>query len=238
MYARSARIYDLLYTGTRIKDYAAEADVLHAIIQRVHPGARTLLDVACGTGAHLAFLRERYEVAGADVSPEMLAVAREQLGDDVPLEVADMRTLHLGRRFDAVTCLFSSIAYVLDADGLRQTMRRLVDHMNVGGVLIVEGWVRPDVWMDGHRPPAEYADDGTLGVARLTHSRRENRITTLEMHHLVRDQSGIEHFVEHHVMAMFPPAEYVAAAESAGLGVEVEADYMPGRDRIIAVRRA
>src|SRR5438132_6970452 len=168
MYARSARIYDLLYTGTRIKDYAAEADVLHAIIQRVHPDARTLLDVACGTGAHLAFLRERYEVAG----------------------------------------------------------------------LIVDGWVRPDAWMHGHRPPAEYADDGTLGVVRLTHSRREDRITTLEMHHLVRDQSGIEHFVEHHVMAMTPAAEYVAAAESAGLGVEVEADYMPGRDRIIAVRRA
>ena len=238
MYARSARIYDLLYTGTRIKDYATEADVLHALIQRVHPGARTLLDVACGTGAHLAFLRERYEVAGADVSPEMLAVAREQLGDDVPLEVADMRTLHLGRRFDAVTCLFSGIGYVLDADGLRQTMRRSADHVNVGGVLIVDGWVRPDAWMDGHRPPPEYADDGTLGVVRLTHSRPEDRITTLEMHHLVRDQSGVEHFVEHHVMAMTPTAEYVAAAEAAGLGVEVEADYMPGRDRIIAVRRA
>ena len=39
-------------------------------------------------------------------------------------------------------------------------------------------------------------------------------------------------------MAMTPTAEYVAAAESAGLGVEVEDDYMPGRDRIIAVRRA
>src|SRR5205807_4804336 len=61
---------------------------------------------------------------------------------------------------------------------------------------------------------------------------------TLEMHHLVRDQSGVEHFVEHDVMAMTPTAEYVAAAESAGLGVEVEDDYMPGRDRIIAVRRA
>ncbi|TMF13297.1 MAG: class I SAM-dependent methyltransferase, partial [Chloroflexi bacterium] len=134
MYARSARIYDLLYTGTRIKDYATEADVLHALIQRVHPGARTLLDVACGTGAHLACLRERYDVAGTDVSPEMLAVARERLGDDVPLEVADMRTLHLGRRFDAVTCLFSSIGYVLDSDGLRQTMRRFADHLNVGGV--------------------------------------------------------------------------------------------------------
>src|SRR5207253_5571755 len=83
----------------------------------------------------------------------------------------------------------------------------------------VDGWVRPDAWMDGHRPPAEYADDGTLGVVRLTHSRREDRITTLEMHHLVRDQSGIDHFVEHHVMAMTPTAEYVAAAESAGLGV-------------------
>jgi hypothetical protein len=33
MYGKVARIYDLLYTGTGIKDYPAESEALHAIIQ-------------------------------------------------------------------------------------------------------------------------------------------------------------------------------------------------------------
>ncbi|HAC47334.1 MAG TPA: SAM-dependent methyltransferase, partial [Chloroflexi bacterium] len=51
MYDKSARIYDLLYVGSGIKDYPAEAAELHRIIQEACPTAKTLLDVACGTGA-------------------------------------------------------------------------------------------------------------------------------------------------------------------------------------------
>src|SRR5215470_16091326 len=108
------RIYDLLYTGTGIKDYPAESEELHGLIQEASPGASTLLDVACGTGAHLEVLRRWYAVEGADISTEMLEVARTRL-KDVPLHVADMRTLDLGKTFDAVTCLFSAIGHVTDA---------------------------------------------------------------------------------------------------------------------------
>src|SRR5258707_3056830 len=78
-YEKSARIYDLLYVGTGIKDYRAEVAELNRLIEESCPTARTLLDVACGTGAHLAELRRRYEVEGADLSPAMLRVAREPL---------------------------------------------------------------------------------------------------------------------------------------------------------------
>jgi hypothetical protein len=49
VYDKSARIYDLLYTGIGIKDYAAEAEELRRIIMGACPAAHTLLDVACGT---------------------------------------------------------------------------------------------------------------------------------------------------------------------------------------------
>ncbi|MBA2616521.1 MAG: class I SAM-dependent methyltransferase, partial [Actinobacteria bacterium] len=51
MYSRSARVYDALYST--FKDFVAEAERVHELIQSRKPGARTLLDVACGTGAHL-----------------------------------------------------------------------------------------------------------------------------------------------------------------------------------------
>src|SRR5205085_1701615 len=79
---------------------AREAELVHEAVQARKPGASTLLDVACGTGAHLAEFRRWYRCEGVDLEPKLLAVARERL-PDVPLGEAEMRDLDLGRRFDA-----------------------------------------------------------------------------------------------------------------------------------------
>ena len=234
MYSKVARIYDLLYTGTGIKDYPAESEALHAIIQEASPGARTLLDVACGTGAHLECLARWYEVEGVDLSPEMLEVARARLRD-VPLHVADMRSLDMGRRFDAVTCLFSAIGYVTDPSAMRSTIQRLADHVAPGGVLIVDGWVRPEDWRDGFRAEPEIAFDDSTTVVRLSASRREGSITELDLHHLVGEAAGVEYFKEQHRLALVPTADYVAAFESAGLIARV-VPYMPSRDRVVGTK--
>jgi SAM-dependent methyltransferase len=237
VYEKSARIYDLLYVGIGLKDYQAETAELDRLIKEACPTARTLLDVACGTGAHLAELSRRYEVEGADLSPAMLAVARERL-PGVPLHQADMRTLDLGRRFDAVICLFSSIGYVTDPSAMRSTVARLAAHVAPGGVLILDGWVRPDEWRESFRPEPDIAHDEGMLVVRLAHARREGNVTAMDMHHLVQTAEGIEYFVERHRLALTPTADYVSAVESAGLAARVIPDYMPGRDRIVGVRAA
>ena len=237
VYDKSARIYDLLYTGTGIKDYAAEAAELHRIIDEACPSAQTLLDVACGTGAHLAHLREWYAVEGVDSSPAMLAVAAGRL-PGVPLHVADMRTLDLGRQFDAVTCLFSSIGYITDPSELRSTIARLASHVGPGGVLILDGWVRPDEWSDDFRNDPDIATDGQMTIVRVASHRRAGRITELDMHHLVHTEGGVEYFVETHRLALIPTDEYVAAVQRAGLSARVVPDYMPARDRIVGTKHA
>src|SRR4051812_24592288 len=108
MFSRSARIYDAIYAS--IRDYPLEAAVLDRLIRERRPGARTLLDVACGTGAHLEHLTA-YEAEGLDVDPQMLAIARERL-PNVSLHEGDMTDFDLGKRFEAVVCMFSSIGYV------------------------------------------------------------------------------------------------------------------------------
>lgn len=237
MYGQVARIYDLLYTGTGIKDYPAEAEALHALIQESSPRARTLLDVACGTGAHLEIMRRWYTVEGVDISPEMLEVATSRL-PGVPLEVADMRTLDLGRQFDVVMCLFSAIGYLTKPAEMQTAIRRMADHVAPGGVLIVDGWVRPEVWNDDHQGGPDVASDDSTTVVRLALSRRMGSITELDLHHLVRDVSGIEYFVEHHRLALVPTADYVTAFEAAGLEARVVPDYMPSRDRVVGKKPA
>lgn len=235
MYDKSAEIYDLLYTGSGIKDYVAEAAELRRIIDEACPAARTLLDVACGTGAHLAELRKRYAVEGVDLSPAMLAVAQRRL-TGIALHVADMRTLDLGTTFDAVICLFSSIGYVTDPSEMRSTVARLAAHLAPGGVLILDGWVRPDDWRNDARPQPDIASDDGVMVVRLSFSRRDGQITDLDMHHLVRTTSGIEYFSERHRLALTPTADYVSAVTGAGLIARVIPDFMPARDRIVGSR--
>jgi len=235
VYGKSARIYDLLYVGSGIKDYPAESAELDRIIREANPTARTLLDVACGTGAHLVELRRWYSVQGVDLSPAMLAVARGRL-PGVPLAEADMRTLDLGQSFDVVTCLFSSIGYITDPSEMRSAIAHIAAHVAPGGVLILDGWVRPDHWREGIRPEPDIAQDDEVLVVRLSVSRRAGNITELDMHHLVQTSGGIEYFVESHRLALTKTEDYVAAVEGAGLAARIIPDYMPGRDRIVGTR--
>jgi hypothetical protein len=103
-------------------------------------------------------------------------------------------------------------------------------------VLVIDGWVRPDAWMDGYEPPIEHVTEGDVDVFRLDHSSREGNATTIEMHHLIRSARGILHFAESHRLWLVPTSDLTAAIESTGLRAEVLPDSMPGRDRVLGVR--
>jgi SAM-dependent methyltransferase len=147
-----------------------------------------------------------------------------------------MRTLDLARTFDVVICLFSSIGYMTDPIEMRSAVGRLAAHVAPGGVLILDGWVRPDDWREGARPEPDIAQDDETLVVRLSFSRREWNITNLDMHHLVQTAEGIDYFVENHRLALTPTEDYVSAMEGAGLVARVIPNYMPARDRIVGVR--
>ncbi len=147
MFRGTAHVYDLIYEAIG-KDYGAESSQIRSLIEQRKPEARTLLDVACGTGGHLRHLQETYEVTGVDLDPEMLEQARELL-PDARLVEGDIRDLDLGETFDAVVCLFSSIGYLEDTDELDVAVGSMADHLNAGGVLVIDGWVRPDEWING-----------------------------------------------------------------------------------------
>jgi SAM-dependent methyltransferase len=236
-YERSARVYDLLYSGAGIMDFAADAAAVHDLVQQSNPAARTLLDVGCGTGLHLAHLSKWYEISGIDRSLSMLDLARARLGDHVVLSPADMRDFDLRNQFDVVTCLFSSIGYLTTDSDLGRAFQRFAAHLSAGGVLVVDGWVRPDAWRDGYAPAPDHADDGTTTVVRLVRSKRDGRMTTLEQHYLVRDHTGIDHFFEQHALLLTPTEQYVSAAEGAGLSIRAIVNSTADRDRIVAVKR-
>lgn len=224
-------MYDILYAR---KDYRGEARRLHALIQRYKrsPG-NTLLDVACGTGGHIAFLREHYAVQGLDLDPRLLAIARRK-HPDLIFHRGDMTRFDLGRRFDAITCLFSAIGYASTMPRLHRAVRAMVHHLRPGGVLIIEPWLTPHRFEAG-RMDGQFVDHPDLKVVRFNVTRLGRGHSVLNFHYMVARRGRIEHFTERHRLGLFTFKQYEAALRGAGLQVILDRKGLMGRGLFIGV---
>lgn len=233
MYDRSAGLYDLVYS---FKDYEGEADRVDELIREARPEARTLLDVACGTGNHLVHLAARYEVEGLDLEPALLEVARRKL-PDTSFHLGDMTSFDLGRSFDAITCLFSAIGHAGTEDKLRAAIRCMSDHLGPGGVLIVEPWLQPDAFIPGYLTMT-IVDEPDLKLVRMERSHAEGQISVLDFHYLINRPEGITQFTEQHRPAMFTRRQQERAFEDAGLSVEYHERGLMGRGLFVGVKQS
>lgn len=112
------------------------AHYLH-LLRRYHPMARSLLEIGCGTGAHLAPLVEHYAVTGLDLSRTMLRYARRRL-PGVKFHRQNMAGFKLDASFDAVICPFDSINHLLKFADWVRTFKAAKRHLNAKGVFIFD----------------------------------------------------------------------------------------------------
>jgi SAM-dependent methyltransferase len=131
-YDRFSRFYDQV-----MGDRADAANYIRELIEHHHPRAKTLLEIACGTGGLLGRLSESYDVTGLDRSRPMLAVARAKL-PHIRLFRRDMTSFYIDRRFDAIVCAFDSINHLRRFSNWKKTFRGVAGHLNSGGVFVCD----------------------------------------------------------------------------------------------------
>ena len=218
MFYELAPFYDRLLEK---KDYRSESRRLEELARKYgRSGGNAWLDVACGTGRHLRYLRARYRVTGLDRSPDMLKVARRRL-PGVPLVRDDMQTFRLRQRFDVLSCLFGAIGNVPTEAGYQETVTNFANHLKPGGLLIVEPWIDPEEFRVGYLRLMEHEDPSTK-VVRLAYSDRRGNRSITRTHYLVGEVGkGMRHLEEVDVRRMVPHARLEDMIRLGGLQPKV-----------------
>lgn len=136
-YESLAASYDGLMTDV---GYRKRADWLHRQLQR--QGARTVLDLACGTGTISCLLAERgYQVTATDASEEMLTQAMHKAMElDAPPQflLQSMPKLRLTAPVDAVVSTVDSLNYLTRASDLQATFQRVYRWLEPGGLFLFD----------------------------------------------------------------------------------------------------
>lgn len=226
MFTESAELYDALYS---FKDYAAEAARIAAIIRSERPGARTVLDVACGSGEHARRLFQDcgFEVDGLDLDPGLLRLAREKHPTGA-FFLADMSDFTLNRRYDALLCLFGSIGYLVTLERVRRAIECFSRHLVEGGVLLVEPWFPPGVLEDGRELCLKGAYQGRE-IERLSRCEIDGRISRLHFRYRIDTGSGMREASETHELGLFTREELSAEFRKAGLRSRFDPVGLDGR---------
>jgi len=131
-YVHFARFYDLV-----MGDRSQAANFTRSLIAHHKPKTKTVLEIACGTGAILGVLSDTYEVTGLDRSRQMLAIARKKLSH-VRFYRQNMTNFRIARQFDAIVCVFDSINHLFSFAAWKKVFRQVALHLNDDGIFVFD----------------------------------------------------------------------------------------------------
>lgn len=189
---------------------------------------RDVLHLGCGAGCHDRALKRRFRVTGVDLNAAMLTLAR-RTNPEVEYHQGDMRSVRLGRRFDAVL-IPDSIDYMASREELALAFETARHHLQPGGALLVVA-----------KPRELFHDNNFAYVGE----RDGIHITLLENNYvlppgdeqyeatlvyLIRQGGELDVQVDHHRLGLFTHATWEQAFHEQGLDLhqqDLEGIYEP-----------
>ncbi|MGN0520697.1 MAG: class I SAM-dependent methyltransferase [Candidatus Fimenecus sp.] len=134
-----ADFYDILTDNV---DYTAMSKSICSLLKCYGLDRGLLLDLGCGTGTLSVRLSEAgFEVIGADISPDMLAVAQEKAfaaRQNILFLCQDMTRLDLYGTVDAAVCTLDALNHLPSRAAVEETLRRVALFLNPGGILLFD----------------------------------------------------------------------------------------------------
>ncbi|NLY01814.1 MAG: methyltransferase domain-containing protein [Rhodopirellula sp.] len=122
------------------KRLAYEEPFFRSVFDRA--GAERIVDVACGTGRHVAMFHSwGLDVEGSDISPNMIDRARASFGQSDRLRWAVRafdEPIRTARPFDVALCVGNSLALAPDFAVIRRALHEMMAAVRPGGLLVLQ----------------------------------------------------------------------------------------------------
>jgi SAM-dependent methyltransferase len=223
-------------------EYAEEAAIYRRVLaeEGVRPPA-SMLELGSGGGNNASHLKADFKLTLVDRSEGMLAVSRE-LNPGCEHVQGDMRTVRLGRAFDAVF-VHDAVNYMTTEEDLRLVMETALVHCRPGGAALFA----PDHLRETFRTGTDHGghDADGRGVRFLEWTWDPDPLDTtylVDYAYLVRDADGsvrVAH--DRHVEGLFPRATWLRLLEEVGFrarAVPVDhSELEPGSYEVFAATR-
>ena len=198
-------------------DYAEEAAFYREkLVGAARQPVRTVLELGSGGGNNASHLKSHFEMVLVDRSPGMLAVSRA-LNPECEHVQGDMRSVRLGREFDAVF-VHDAIAYMTSEADLRQVFETAFAHCRPGGAAIFA----PDHVRDTFAPSTDHgghdgADRGLRYLEWTWDPDPSDTTYTVDFAYALRSSDGSVH-VEHdrHIEGLFARSDWLRLLALAG----------------------
>jgi SAM-dependent methyltransferase len=219
-----ASYYDIFYAQ---KDYALECqfvlDLLKSLsAQEIH----SILDLGCGTGGHvLPLARRGYEMTGVDLSGAMIEQARSKSAEAnlaADFHLGDIRSVDLGRTFDAVISMFAVMGYQISNGDFFSAMRVARKHLESGGLFVFDAWFGPAVLRERPETRVREIPDGAERILRVAAPELNPLANTVTVHYTVLRLAGdrvLDETHESHPMRFLFAPEVAFFAEQTGFEV-------------------
>ena len=218
-------------------DYADEAaSFRRLIVEAAERTVASVLELGSGGGNNASYLKRHFALTLVDLAPAMLDVSRA-LNPECEHIAGDMRTVRLGRDFDAVF-IHDAVAYLATAADLEQALATAFVHCRPGGVVLVA----PDCVRETFQPKTSHGGhDGADGRALrylewVWDPDPSDTSYVVDFAFLLREADGRVHVAsDRHVCGVFPRATWLALMAAAAFRTRVVVDDFE-RDLFLGVR--
>jgi SAM-dependent methyltransferase len=203
------------------QEYTEEAAAAATILTSASIGVHDVLELGSGGGHNAVHLTKHFSLTLVDLSADMLAVSR-RLNPECVHHQGDMRTVRLGRTFDAVF-VHDAVDYMNTEADLRQVIETAFAHCRPGGVALFV----PDHTVETFQPVTDHGgsdDPGGRGARYLEWTWDPDPGDTWiqsEYAFLLREADGSVHVVhETHRTGLFSRAAWLGLLAGAGFHAE------------------
>jgi SAM-dependent methyltransferase len=200
--------------------YAEEAEFYHKLMtEKSRIPLKTVLELGSGGGNNASHLKKHFKMTLVDRSPGMLAVSRG-LNPEYEHIQGDMRSVRLGRLFDAVF-IQDAISYITTREDLKLVIETAYLHCRPGGVALFH----PDFTRETFEPGTDHGGhDGKGRGLRYLEWRwdpdPEDSTYYMDMVYMLRERDSVRCEYDRHVMGLFGQEAWLELMRGAGFRAE------------------